>query len=157
MKITLIAVGKTSTDYIERGIAEYFKRCNRYMPMELCVIPDVKAAKALSEDSQKQREGQAILAALQPGDVVVLLDERGKEFTSREFSGMIARRMIQGLKRLVFVIGGPYGFSKEVYSRADDKLSLSRMTFTHEMVRLFFAEQLYRAMTIMRGEPYHHD
>lgn len=157
MKITLIAVGKTSTDYIERAIAEYVKRVNRYIPMELCVIPDIKAAKGLSEDNQKQREGQAILAALQPGDMVVLLDERGKEFTSREFSTMIERRMVQGLKRLVFVIGGPYGFSKEVYSRADDKLSLSRMTFTHEMVRLFFTEQLYRAMTIMRGEPYHHD
>lgn len=157
MKITLIAVGKTSTDYIERAIAEYVKRVNRYIPMELCVIPDIKAAKGLSEDSQKQREGQAILAALQPGDMVALLDERGKEFTSREFSTMIERRMVQGLKRLVFVIGGPYGFSKEVYSRADDKLSLSRMTFTHEMVRLFFTEQLYRAMTIMRGEPYHHD
>lgn len=94
---------------------------------------------------------------MQPGDVVTLLDERGKELTSREFSGLIERRMIQGIKRLVFVIGGPYGFAREVYERADDKLSLSRMTFTHEMVRLFFTEQIYRAMTIMRGEPYHHD
>lgn len=157
MKIVLIAVGKTSTEYIAGGIADYFKRVNRYVPAELLVIPDIKGAKALSEDAQKQREGQAILAALQPGDIVTLLDERGKELTSREFSESINRRMIQGVKRLVFVIGGPYGFSQEVYGRADSKLSLSRMTFTHEMVRLFFAEQLYRAMTIMRGEPYHHD
>lgn len=157
MKIILIAVGKTSTDYISRGIDEFVKRVNRYIPMELTVLPDIKTSKALSEDAQKQREGQAILAAFQPGDVVVLLDERGKELTSREFSAMIEKRMVQGIKRLVFVIGGPYGFSPDVYERADGKLSLSRMTFTHEMVRLFFTEQLYRAMTIMRGEPYHHD
>ncbi len=157
MKITLIAVGKTSTDYVARGIEEFIKRVNRYIQMELCIIPDVKASKTLSEDSQKQREGQAILNTLQGGDIVVLLDEKGKELTSRDFSAMIERRMIQGLKRLVFVIGGPYGFSNDVYARADEKLSLSRMTFTHEMVRLFFTEQLYRAMTIMRGEPYHHD
>lgn len=121
------------------------------------MIPDVKSSKALSEDTQKQQEGRSIISALQPGDIVTLLDERGKELTSREFSSMIERRMVQGIKRLVFVIGGPYGFSNEVYERADSKLSLSRMTFTHEMVRLFFMEQIYRAMTIMRGEPYHHD
>ncbi|MDE5750353.1 MAG: 23S rRNA (pseudouridine(1915)-N(3))-methyltransferase RlmH, partial [Duncaniella sp.] len=103
------------------------------------------------------REGQAILAALQPSDMVVLLDERGRQLTSREFAGEIERGMNAGLKRMVFIVGGPYGFSPEVYARAAKQLSLSRMTFTHEMVRLFFAEQLYRAMTIMRGEPYHHD
>ncbi|WP_297069168.1 23S rRNA (pseudouridine(1915)-N(3))-methyltransferase RlmH [uncultured Duncaniella sp.] len=157
MKIVIIAVGKTSTDYVARGVEEFLKRANRYVGVELTVIPDVKSSKALTEDAQKQQEGRAILAALQPGDVVTLLDERGKELTSREFSGLIERRMIQGIKRLVFVIGGPYGFAREVYERADDKLSLSRMTFTHEMVRLFFTEQIYRAMTIMRGEPYHHD
>lgn len=157
MKIVIIAVGKTSTDYVSRGVDEFLKRANRYVGVEMVVIPDIKASKALTEDTQKQQEGRNILAALQPGDVVTLLDERGKELTSREFSGLIERRMIQGIKRLVFVIGGPYGFSKEVYDRADDKLSLSRMTFTHEMVRLFFTEQIYRAMTIMRGEPYHHD
>ena len=106
---------------------------------------------------QKQREGKSIIASLQPGDLVTLLDERGAELTSRQFAGEIERGMVSGLKRMVFVIGGPYGFSPEVYARADRKLSLSRMTFTHEMVRLFFAEQVYRAMTIMRGEPYHHD
>lgn len=157
MKIVIIAVGKTSTDYVARGIEEFLKRSNRYIGVELAVIPDIKASKALTEEAQKQQEGKSILAALQPGDVVTLLDERGKEMTSREFSGLIERRMVQGIKRLVFVIGGPYGFAREVYDRADDKLSLSRMTFTHEMVRLFFTEQIYRAMTIMRGEPYHHD
>lgn len=157
MKIVVIAVGKTSTEYISRGVDEFLKRANRYLGVELTVIPDIKASKALTEEAQKQQEGRNILASLQPGDIVTLLDERGKELTSREFSGMIERRMVQGTKRLVFVIGGPYGFSKEVYERADSKLSLSRMTFTHEMVRLFFVEQIYRAMTIMRGEPYHHD
>lgn len=157
MKIVVIAVGKTSTDYISRGVDEFLKRANRYLGVELTVIPDIKASKALTEEAQKLQEGRNILASLLPGDIVTLLDERGKELTSREFSGMIERRMIQGTKRLVFVIGGPYGFSKEVYERADSRLSLSRMTFTHEMVRLFFVEQIYRAMTIMRGEPYHHD
>ncbi|MCM1356576.1 MAG: 23S rRNA (pseudouridine(1915)-N(3))-methyltransferase RlmH [Staphylococcus sp.] len=157
MKIVVIAIGKTSTEYIAKGVEEYLKRSNRYLQVELTVIPDIRSTKTLTEDAQKQQEGRSILASLQPGDIVTLLDEKGKELTSREFSGLIERRMIQGLKRLVFVIGGPYGFSKEVYARADDKLSLSRMTFTHEMVRLFFAEQIYRAMTIMRGEPYHHD
>ena len=157
MKIVLIAVGKTTTGYIERGIEEFVKRVNRYVSMEIVIIPDLKSSKALSPENQKQKEGQAILAALQPGDHVTLLDERGKEFSSREFSVLLERRMVLGSKRLIFVIGGPYGFSSDVYSRADDKLSLSKMTFTHEMVRFFFAEQLYRAMTIMRGEPYHHD
>lgn len=157
MKIVIIAVGKTSTGYVACGVEEFLKRANRYVPTELIVTPDVKSSKALSEDAQKQQEGRSIIAALQPGDIVTLLDERGKELTSREFSSMIERRMVQGIKRLVFVIGGPYGFSNEVYERADSKLSLSRMTFTHEMVRLFFMEQIYRAMTIMRGEPYHHD
>lgn len=157
MKIVIIAVGKTSTGYVACGVEEFLKRANRYVPTELIVIPDVKSSKALSEDAQKQQEGRSIIAALQPGDIVTLLDERGKELTSREFSSMIERRMVQGIKRLVFVIGGPYGFSNEVYERADSKLSLSRMTFTHEMVRLFFMEQIYRAMTITRGEPYHHD
>lgn len=157
MKIVLIAVGKTATPYIAAAVDEFVKRVNRYVPMEVQIIPDLRSTKALSEEVQKQREGQGILAALQPGDFVTLLDERGRELTSREFSESIEKRMVQGLKRLVYVIGGPYGFDQAVYDRADAKLSLSRMTFTHEMVRLFFAEQVYRAMTIMRGEPYHHD
>lgn len=157
MKIVIIAVGKTSTDYVGRGVEEYLRRISRYINIELNVIPDVRTSRAISEETQKQTEGKAIIASLQPGDHVTLLDERGKEMTSREFSGQIEQKMIRGLKRLVFIIGGPYGFSDEVYQRADDKISLSRMTFTHEMIRLFFTEQIYRAMTILRGEPYHHD
>lgn len=157
MKIILITVGKTSTKYIADAIGDFVKRVNHYAPMEVVTVPDLKSTRGITEEVQKQREGAAILASLQPGDHVCLLDERGKEMTSREFANMIDKRMNQGLKRLVFVIGGPYGFSQEVYDRADSKLSLSRMTFTHEMVRLFFAEQVYRAMTILRGEPYHHD
>lgn len=150
-------MGRTSTKYIADATDEFVRRVNRYAPMEVVTVPDLKSTRGLTEDVQKQREGAAILASLQGGDHVCLLDERGKELTSREFAGVIDRRMSQGLKRLVFIIGGPYGFSQEVYERADSKLSLSRMTFTHEMIRLFFAEQVYRAMTIMRGEPYHHD
>ena len=157
MKIVLLAVGKTSTDYLIKGIEGFIKRINHYVPMELSIIPDLKSTKGLTEETQKVREGQAMIAALQSGDVVVLLDERGKEYTSREFASQIDRKMVQGIKRLVFVNGGPYGFSQEMYDRANEKISLSRMTFTHEMVRLFFVEQIYRAMTILRGEPYHHD
>lgn len=157
MKIVLLAVGKTSTPYIASAVGEYERRINRYLPFEISVIPDLKSSRALTEEVQKQREGAAILASLQPGDYMVLLDERGRKMTSREFAADIDLRMVRGLKRLIYVVGGPYGFSPEVYARADAKLSLSRMTFTHEMVRLFFTEQIYRAMTILRGEPYHHD
>lgn len=157
MKIVIIAVGRTTTGYINEGISHYMDRLRHYLPVELFVIPDVKATKAMTEAKQKDAEGKAILAALQPGDNVILLDERGRQKTSREFSEMIVEKMNRGLRRLVFVIGGPYGFSADVYARADSQLSLSRMTFTHEMVRLFFIEQVYRAMTITRGEPYHHD
>lgn len=157
MKIVIIAVGRTTTGYINEGINHYMDRLRHYLPVELLVIPDVKATKAMTEAKQKDAEGKAILAALQPGDNVILLDERGRQKTSREFSETIVEKMNRGLRRLVFVIGGPYGFSADVYARADSQLSLSRMTFTHEMVRLFFTEQVYRAMTIIRGEPYHHD
>lgn len=157
MKIVIIAVGRTTTGYINEGINHYMDRLRHYLPVELLVIPDVKATKAMTETKQKDAEGKAILATLQPGDNVILLDERGRQKTSREFSEMIVEKMNRGLRRLVFVIGGPYGFSADVYARADSQLSLSRMTFTHEMVRLFFTEQVYRAMTIIRGEPYHHD
>lgn len=157
MKITILAIGKTQTDYLQRGIAGYMERLKHYLPTELIVLPDLKSTRGLSVGQQKTAEGQQILAALQPGDYVCLLDERGREMTSREFATEIDRRMTQGLKRLVYIIGGPYGFSDEVYQRANAKLSLSRMTFSHEMIRLFFVEQIYRAMTILRGEPYHHD
>lgn len=157
MKVVILAVGRTQTAYINEGITRYLDRLRHYLPVELQVIPDLKQTKTLTEAVQKQKEGELILAALQPGDFVTLLDERGRELTSREFAAQIEERMNRGLRRLVFVIGGPYGFSEAVYGRADSKLSLSRMTMTHEMVRLLFVEQVYRAMTILRGEPYHHD
>lgn len=152
-----MAVGRTATDYIRSATDEYLKRASRYMPVEFMIVPDIKASRALDETSQKEREGMKIIEALQPGDRVVLLDEHGRQMTSREFAGFIERGALAGLKRLVFIIGGPYGFSDEVHRRADSEISLSRMTFSHEMIRLFFTEQIYRAMTILRGEPYHHD
>lgn len=157
MKIEVIAIGRTQSKYLVEGIENYVDRIGHYVPFSLTVLPDLKSTKSLSEDQQKQREGQMMLDFFQTSDAVILLDERGKELTSREFAAFIDRKMVSGLKRLVFVIGGPYGFSQEVYQRADGKISLSRMTFSHEMVRLFFVEQVYRAMTILRGEPYHHD
>ena len=135
----------------------YLKRLKHYIPFDYVTLPDVKNTKGMTEARQKEAEGAQILSAVTPRDFVVLLDERGKEFTSREFATYIDRRTVSLAGNLVFVVGGPYGFSDAVYDRANDKLSLSRMTFSHEMVRLFFVEQLYRAMTILRGEPYHHD
>lgn len=157
MRVTILAVGKTTTRYIKEATDDYIRRAGHYINIDFTTIADVKAGKNLREDVQKELEGRAILEAVAPGDRVVLLDEHGTMLTSREFAEEVERRMVSGLKRLVFVIGGPYGFSKEVYTRADGRLSLSAMTFSHEMVRLFFAEQVYRAMTILRGEPYHHD
>ena len=157
MKIILLVTGETKTSYLRQGIDQYCSRLKHYIPSELQVLPDIKASKAMTETRQKELEGQQMLQSLQPGDYVALPDERGKEMTSREFSAWVDSHMVSGLKRLVMVIGGSYGFSPEVYARADARLSLSRMTFSHEMVRLFVAEQLYRAMTILRNEPYHHD
>ena len=133
------------------------KRLVHYIPFQFITIPDVKTTRAMTEQRQKDTEGHSILSAIDSRDYVVLLDERGKEFTSREFAAYVDKKTLSLPGNLVFVIGGPYGFSQEVYDRANDKISLSRMTFSHEMVRLFFVEQLYRAMTILRGEPYHHD
>lgn len=157
MKITLLAIGKTGTSYLREGIEGYVRRIGHYVPFEFKILPDIKNTRSLTEERQKAMEGEAFMSVMQPGDYVVLLDERGKEMTSRGFSEYIAAKMHVVSRQLIFVIGGPYGFSPEMYARADDKLSLSRMTFSHEMVRLFFVEQIYRAMTIMRGEPYHHD
>lgn len=157
MKIQLLVIGKTSSKYLSEGIGDYARRVSRYVPFEIKVLPDVKTSRTMSPDRQKEMEGAAMLACVQPGDHVVLLDERGTEMTSREFSQFIDRKMVTLPRNLTFVIGGPYGFSGDVYGRADGMLSLSRMTFSHEMVRLFMVEQLYRAMTILRGEPYHHD
>ncbi|PVW15713.1 23S rRNA (pseudouridine(1915)-N(3))-methyltransferase RlmH [Marixanthomonas spongiae] len=156
MKITLLAIGKTDDKNLQTLIATYSKRLNHYVPFFFEIIPDVKKAKNLSEALQKQAEGQEILKRLQHSDVLFLLDENGKQFRSVGFSQFLQKKMNSGLKNLVFVIGGPYGFSDEIYERANGKLSLSKMTFSHQMVRVFFIEQLYRGFTILRNEPYHH-
>ncbi|MDE6682541.1 MAG: 23S rRNA (pseudouridine(1915)-N(3))-methyltransferase RlmH [Muribaculaceae bacterium] len=157
MEIELLTVGKTTIKFVSDGIEEYLKRLKHYLPYRITTIPDIKKNASLSTERQKEAEGENILSKLLPSDYVVLLDERGKEYSSMEFSGFIEKQMIAGRKKVVFVVGGPYGFSQPVYDRADSKVSLSRMTFNHEMVRLFFTEQIYRAMTILRGEPYHHE
>ena len=157
MKITLAVVGKTEVGFVRQGIEEYVKRLQHYVQFDIRYIGDVKSTRNLSEEQQKTAEGKSLLAALEPGDHVVLLDEHGTERTSMEFSVWLQRRMASGCKRLGFVVGGPYGFSREVYDRANEKISLSKMTFPHELVRLIFVEQLYRAFTILRHEPYHHE
>ncbi len=157
MKIQLIAVGKMSDAPLVQAVEKYVKRLVHYVPFQLLTVPDVKTTRSMTGQRQKEAEGSVILSSVAARDLVILLDERGKEFTSREFASYIDRRTLSLPGNLVFVIGGPYGFSQQVYDRANDKISLSRMTLTHEMVRLFFVEQLYRAMTILRGEPYHHD
>ncbi len=157
MKICLLVIGKTDADYIRAGIEEYEKRLRKYVGYEMKVLPDVKNTKHMSEALQKEKEGLLLLEQFLPTDYVILLDERGKQYGSGEFSAFLAQKMLNGIKRLVFVIGGPYGFSEAVYRKADELLSLSKMTFSHQMVRMIFAEQIYRAMTIMKGEPYHHE
>ena len=157
MKISLILIGKTTDKHIAALMDDYEARVKHYVGFDIIVIPDLKNTKALTEEQQRQAEGALILKQLQPGDTVVLLDERGKEFRSIEFAEWMERKQHTVGKRLVFVVGGPYGFSPEVYARANEQLSLSRMTFSHQMVRLFFVEQIYRAQTIIRGEPYHHE
>ncbi len=157
MKINLICVGSVKDAALGGVLSRYVAKLPYYMPFELTAIPDVKAPRSVGAEAQKQREGEAILARTAPADFVVLFDERGRELTSRELAEFIGRKASVLPRNLVFVIGGPYGFSKEVYARADMQLSLSRMTFTHEMAIVIAAEQLYRAQTILRGEPYHHD
>ena len=156
MTIKLVCIGKTDKKELEDLISIYFNRLQHYVKFELEIIPDLKKTKNLDENQQKSREGELILSGVQNSDFVVLLDENGKQLGSEAFSEYIQKRMNTGLKRLIFVIGGPYGFSPEVYQRANSKLSLSRMTFSHQMVRLFFIEQVYRAFTILKNEPYHH-
>ena len=157
MRITLLTVGKTNDLSFKNAISEYQKRLKFYISFDIEEIPSLKNTKNLTEDNQKQKEGELILKYLQPEDEVVLLDDKGAEYTSKQFASYIEKKSASGLKRLVFVVGGPYGFSQEVYQRANDKVSLSRMTFSHQMVRLVFTEQLYRACTIIKGEPYHHE
>ncbi len=157
MKTILLVVGKTVEPHFIAGINDYLQRTKRYLAFDIEVIPELKNTKNLTEEVQKEKEGELILKALQPGDVVVLLDEGGKEMRSMEFADYMKRKMNTVNKRLVFVIGGPYGFSPKVYAVAQEKISLSRMTFSHQMVRLIFVEQLYRAMSILAGSPYHHE
>ena len=156
MEIVLTVIGKTATPYLVQGIDIYLKRLRFYIPFKLHVIPDLKKNKNISEEVQKTMEGNEILSSVSPQDYIILLDENGRQYNSVEFSEILQRIMASGVKRIVFVIGGPYGFSKDVYKRANSLISLSKMTFNHEMIRLFFIEQLYRGMTILRGEPYHH-
>ena len=156
MTIKLLGIGKTDDPALQNLTEVYINRLQFYNKFEFELIPDIKKAKNLNENQQKQKEGELILNKLIASDFVVLLDEGGKQFTSEAFSEYIQKRLNSGLKQLVFVIGGPYGFSEAVYNRANSTISLSKMTFSHQMVRLFFTEQLYRAFTILRNEPYHH-
>lgn len=157
MNIELLTIGKTRTKYVTEGIEEYLRRLKRYVTYTITEIPDVKNAGKISIEEQKETEGQQIINRLQPSDHVMLLDERGRQYKSVEFADRLQGIMSSGKKRLVLIIGGPYGFSKNVYDRSNELLSLSKMTFNHEMVRLFITEQIYRSMTILRGEPYHHE
>ncbi|AEA42718.1 23S rRNA (pseudouridine(1915)-N(3))-methyltransferase RlmH [Fluviicola taffensis] len=156
MQVTLLCIGKTGKKFLEDGEQEYLKRLGHYLSFQMQVIPDIKQAKSLSETQIKQKEGELILDKIGVSDTLILLDERGKEFSSMEFSQYLQDQFNRGGKQLYFVIGGPYGFSDSVYQRANGKISLSQMTFSHQMIRLFFIEQVYRAMTILKNEPYHH-
>ena len=156
MKTLLILIGKTNDKHFAAGISEYVQRINHYMPFETITIPELKNTKNITENQQKQAEGELIAKYLQPTDCVVLMDEHGTEYRSMEFARWLTQKQ-NTVRRLVFIIGGPYGFSQQVYDRADDMVSLSKMTFSHQMVRLIFTEQLYRACTIIKGEPYHHE
>jgi len=157
MKFTLLVVGRTVEKHYITAIDDYVSRTKHFISFDMEVIPELKNTKSLSMEQQKEKEGELILKALQPGDVVVLLDEHGKEFRSVDFAAWVEKKMHTVNKRLVFIIGGPYGFAPKVYEVAKEKLSLSKMTFSHQMIRLIFVEQLYRAMTILNNNPYHHE
>ncbi|WP_138434243.1 23S rRNA (pseudouridine(1915)-N(3))-methyltransferase RlmH [Winogradskyella algicola] len=156
MNIKLFAIGKTDNKNLQTLIEDYKKRLSHYIKFEFEIIPDLKKVKHLSEEMQKEKEGELILAKTQNSDVLILLDENGKQMDSVAFSNYLQKHMNSGIKTLIFVIGGPYGFSEAVYKRANGKIGLSKMTFSHQMVRLFFIEQLYRGFTILKNEPYHH-
>ena len=156
MKTALILVGKTNDTHLQAIISDYAERITHYMPFEIIVIPELKNTKSLSEEQQKVREGELIMKQLTAQDTVILLDERGKQYRSLDFAKWIEKQQLTA-RRLVFVIGGPYGFSSAIYDRANGKISLSMMTFSHQLVRTIFTEQLYRACTIIKGEPYHHE
>lgn len=156
MQITLLCIGKTGKKFLEEGEETYLKRLKHYIPFSMHIIPDLKQAKNLSEEQIKQKEGELLLDKIQNSDTVILLDERGKQFASVDFAHYLQDLFNKGGKNLIFIIGGPYGFSDAMYQRANGKMSLSAMTFSHQMIRLFFIEQVYRAMTILKNEPYHH-
>ena len=157
MNIELRVVGKTDQKEVEALVEMYAKRINRYCKFSITTLADVRNTKNMAPSRQKQLEGEAILRLVGEGDCLTLMDERGAQYTSMEFAQWLQKRMLSGVKRLVLVIGGPYGFSEEVYKRADQKISLSKMTFSHQIVRAIFTEQLYRAFTILHNEPYHHE
>lgn len=157
MQTTLIVIGKTNDERFRTIIDEYVARVNHYMPFNIEVIPELKNAKNLSFEQQKEREAELLQKSLKAGDYVVLLDEHGRERRSMEFAQWMQKKMSAGPKRLVFVVGGPYGFSQQVYDLSQEKISLSQMTFSHQMIRMLFVEQIYRAMTILNNEPYHHE
>ena len=157
MNIELIVVGKTDQKEVEALVEVYAKRINRYCKFSITTLADVRNTKNMAPSRQKQLEGEAILRLVGEGDCLTLMDERGAQYTSMEYAQWLQKRMLSGVKRLVLVIGGPYGFSEEVYKRADQKISLSKMTFSHQIVRAIFTEQLYRAFTILHNEPYHHE
>jgi 23S rRNA (pseudouridine1915-N3)-methyltransferase len=157
MKIAMLTVGKTDADWVKQGLDIYVSRLKHYIPFSVVEIPELKNVSALTKDQIKTREGELILKNVRPTDDLILMDERGKQYTSVELSKVLQDKISYIGKDIVFVIGGAYGFSEAVYNRADSKISLSKMTFSHQMVRAIFAEQIYRAFTIMRGEPYHHE
>ena len=157
MKITLLTVGKTDRDWVKQGLDIYMSRLKHYIPFSIVEIPELKNVSSLSKDQIKSKEGELLFKNIRPIDDVILLDERGKEYSSTEFAKVLQDKITHSGKDIVFIIGGAYGFSEDIYKRANSKMSLSRMTFSHQMVRAIFAEQIYRAFTIMRGEPYHHE
>jgi len=157
MKITFLTVGKTEDAYLKDGIEKYVKRLKHYTKLSIIDLDELKNTKALTREQQKAKEAELILKRITPLDYVILLDEKGMELSSVKFAAYIQKKEIGSIASMVFIVGGPYGFDQSVYDRANDKLSLSPMTFSHQMVRLFFIEQLYRAYTIMKGEPYHHE
>lgn len=157
MKVTFLVVGRTIDKHLTTLINDYAERVKHYVPFEMVVVPELKNTKPLSAEQQKERESELLQKQLRPGDHIVLLDEGGREFRSMEFAAYLEKKQAQAARRLVFIVGGPYGFAPAIYALANEKVSLSKMTFSHQMVRLFFVEQLYRAMTILRGEPYHHE
>lgn len=157
MKITFLVIGKTEDSYLKEGIEKYTKRLKHYIKFEMIEIPELKNTKNLTEDQQKAKEAELISKNISNTDYLVLLDDKGQEYTSVQFSGFISKKMLSSIQNLVFIVGGPYGFDPGIQTLANEKLSLSKMTFSHQMVRLFFVEQLYRAFSILKGEPYHHE